>query len=81
MSKVLKEFIDYVINRGNINKEEIKYIDTESDKGDRIFIILNDNTEYTIRTWDIRENTVRYSLYIRENETVKDIISSETYSY
>lgn len=59
-----------VLKQNNIHGDVME-IDYESDMGRRVFVLMEDNTEVTIRTWNISDTDdhvyVDYSLYEETN--------------
>jgi uncharacterized membrane protein len=80
------EFKDYehfclVLINEIFRKEEIKdvinYIDTETDETKRIFLDMEDGSEYTIRLWNVYDTeddvTIDYTLFYDDSNRIHSI--------
>jgi len=80
------EFKDYehfclVLIKEVFRKEEINdvisYIDTETDETKRIFLDMEDGSEYTIRLWNVYDTeddvTIDYTLFYDDSNRIHSI--------
>lgn len=75
----LYEFVDCVASHAGLKKKggyEILDYDL-----DRVYLAVNSNeNNYTIRTWDIREDYILYSVFENTAEGGKEIVSCQVYT-
>ena len=76
MSRQVKEFVDYVLCAADVKYTNAKIIDYDCD---RIYLAIDSmENNYIIRTWNVNEYGIRYSLF-EYGEVVKEIIESQYY--
>lgn len=75
----LYEFVDCVVSHAGLKeKGDYKILDYDLD---RIYLAVNGNeNNYTIRTWDIREDYIRYSVFENLENCGREIVSCQVYT-
>lgn len=71
-SNNVTKFVNYVIELACIDSSFVNILDMDLD---RIYLSVNSTkNNYTIRTWDITDNGIRFTLFKYE-ESAKEIVS------
>lgn len=79
MNETIMNIVNYIMGEANINADTVKVLDYDADN---IYLAIDsDNNNYNIRTWNINDTCIRYSLFRFEDGYAEEVIESHCFRY